>query len=167
MNPHPNPENPKSHLNPPPGLLFFGSVACEVGEVVSLGGPAKHGERRFVTILGGRLEGPELSGALLPGGVDWQIQRADGATEISAHYVVRTDDGALVEVQSDGLRHGPPEVMAALARGEAVPPDAYFFRTLVRLTTGHPAWLHLNKLMLIATGRREARRVLLDFWRIT
>jgi hypothetical protein len=80
--------------------------------------------------------------------------------------VIRTPDGALVEVQSDGLRHGAPEVMARLARGEAVEPAEYFFRTLMRFTTGHPAWLHLNKVMALASGRREAQRVILDVWRI-
>ena len=150
----------------PPPLHWMCAVTCEVGAVVSLGGPAKHGERRFVPILSGNVQGPELSGDLLEGGVDWQVQRADGATDISAHYVLRTADGALIEVQSDGLRHGPPGVMARLARGEDVPPQDYFFRTLVRLTTGHASWLHLNKVMAIATGRREAGRVLLDFWRI-
>ena len=149
-----------------PALLPMTRVVCEVGALVSLGGPAKHGERRFVTILGGQARGPELNGELLGGGVDWQVQRADGVTEISAHYVIRTEDGALVEVQSDGLRHGPPEVMARLARGEAVPAQDYFFRTLVRLTTGHPQWLHLNRVMALAVGRREATRVTLDFWRI-
>lgn len=144
----------------------MGRLVCEVGAVVSLGGPAKHGERRFVPILGGTVQGPELNGTLLDGGVDWQVQRADGATDISAHYVIRTGDGALIEVQSDGLRHGPPEVMARLARGEAVPPQDYFFRTLLRLTTGHPAWLHVNKLMVLAVGQRERSRVTLDLWRI-
>lgn len=142
------------------------TVTCEVDAAVSLGGPAKHGERRFVPILRGSVQGPELNGDLIEGGVDWQLQRADGVTEISAHYVIRTADGALIEVQSDGLRHGAPEVMARLARGEDVPPQDCFFRTLVRLTTGHADWLHLNKVMAIANGRREARRVVLDFWRI-
>ena len=142
------------------------TVTCEVGALVSLGAPAKHGERRFVPILSGSVQGPELNGELLEGGIDWQVQRADGATEISAHYVIHTPDDALIEVQSDGLRHGPPEVMARLARGEAVPPQDYFFRTLVRLTTGHPNWLHLNKVMALAAGQREQQRVLLDVWRI-
>ncbi len=150
----------------PPALSYMTRVSCAVGEVVSLGGPAKHGERRYVLLGGGTVCGPELNGTLVEGGVDWQVQRADGATEISAHYVVRTDDGALIEVQSDGLRHGPIEVMAGLARGEAVPPDAYFFRTLVRFTTGHPAWLHLNKVMALAVGQRHPQQVVLDFWRI-
>jgi hypothetical protein len=140
-------------------------VRCEVGALVSLGA-APLGERRYVPLTGGTVVGPELNGEIVPGGVDWQIARADGALQISAHYVIRTPDGALVEVQSDGLRHGPSEVMARLARGEAVDPADYFFRTLMRFTTGHPAWLHLNKVMALASGRREAQRVILDVWRI-
>jgi hypothetical protein len=81
--------------------------------------------------------------------------------------VIRTDDGALIEVQSEGLRHGPPEVMARLARGEAVARDEYFFRTIVRFTTGAPHWLHLNKVLALAVGQRQATAVLLDFYRIT
>ena len=87
--------------------------------------------------------------------------------DISAHYVIRADDGGLIEVQSDGMRHGPADVMARLARGEAVAPDEYFFRTVVRFTTGAPQWLHLNKLLALAVGQREARQVILDFYRIT
>ncbi len=150
----------------PPALVFMGRVACQVGPVVSLGGPARHGERRYVSIGAGTVQGPELQGALVEGGVDWQVQRGDGVTDISAHYVVRCPDGALVEVQSDGIRHGPPEVMARLARGEEVPRDAYYFRTAVRFTTGHPDWLHLNRIVALSVGQREPRRVLLEFWRV-
>ncbi|BDI04126.1 DUF3237 family protein [Sphaerotilus microaerophilus] len=118
-------------------------------------------------LAGGTVRGPELNGTLVEGGVDWQILRADGVLEIAAHYVIRADDGGLIEVQSDGLRHGPAEVMARLARGEAVARDEYFFRTVVRFTTGAPAWLHLNRVLALAVGQREARCVKLDFYRIT
>lgn len=154
-------------FTPPPALQPMCRVVCEVGELVSLGGPAKHGERRYVPLLGGTVEGPELSGTILPGGVDWQVLRADGVLEIAAHYVVRTADGALVEIQSDGLRHGPAEVMARLARGEPVAANEYFFRTVVRFTTGAPAWAHLNRCLALAVGERQARAVRLDFHRIT
>lgn len=149
-----------------PLLVPLTQVRCEVGALVSLGA-APQGERRYVPLGGGTVRGPELNGTLVEGGVDWQVARSDGALEIAAHYVIRTDDGALVEVQSNGLRHGPPEVMARLGRGEAVARDEYFFRTLVRFTTGAPQWLHLNKVMAIAVGQREARVVLLDIYRLT
>jgi hypothetical protein len=140
-------------------------VSCEVDAIVSLGA-APRGERRFVPLRGGTVSGPELSGEIVDGGVDWQWQRPDGVLEIAAHYVIRTPDGALVEVQSDGLRHGPAPVMERMARGEPVAPDEYFFRTLVRFTTGAPAWAHLNRVMALAVGQREAQRVVLDFYRI-
>lgn len=154
-------------LPPPPALLPMMQIHCELGALVSLGGPAKHGERRYVPLGGGTVRGPELNGSLVEGGVDWQVNRADGVLEIAAHYVIRADDGALIEVQSDGMRHGPPEVLARLAAGEAVPPAQYFFRTLMRFTTGAPPWLHLNKVMAIAVGQRQARAVLLDVYRLT
>ena len=152
-------------LPPPPALLPMTQVRCEVGDLVSLG-PAKYGERRYVPLRGGTVEGPELSGAILDGGVDWQVNRPDGVLDIAAHYVIRAADGALIEVQSEGMRHGPPEVMARLARGAAVPREAYFFRTVMRFTTGAPAWLHLNKVLALACGQREARLVVLDVYRI-
>ena len=153
-------------LPAPPALVPMCQVRCEVGALVSLG-PAKHGERRYVPLGGGTVQGPELNGTLVEGGVDWQINRADGVLDISAHYVIKADDGGLIEIRSDGMRHGPPEVMARLARGENVPRDEYFFRTLIRFQTGAPQWLHLNKTMALACGRREATRVILDYYRIT
>jgi len=153
-------------LPPAPALVPMTQVRCEVGELVTLGaGP--HGERRYVPLGGGSVAGPELNGTIVEGGVDWQLHRGDGVLEIAAHYVVRTGDGALVEIRSDGYRHGPPDVMARLARGEAVARDAYYFRTVVRFTTGAPAWAHLNKVMALACGEREARLVKLDLYRIT
>lgn len=151
---------------PAPALLPMTRIRCEVGALVSLGA-APTGERRYVPLGGGAATGPELNGTLVEGGIDWQVARSDGVLEIAAHYVIRTDDGALVEVKSDGLRHGPAEVMQRLARGEAVPRDAYFFRTLMRFTTGAPQWAHLNKVMAIAVGQREARAVLLDVYRLS
>jgi len=150
----------------PPALIPMTQVRCEVSPMVTLG-PAPYGERRYIPLGGGTVQGPELNGTLVEGGIDWQINRSDGVLDISAHYVIRADDGGLIEVRSDGMRHGPAEVMARLARGENVPRDAYFFRTLIRFQTGAPAWLHLNKMMALACGRREATRVILDYYRIT
>jgi hypothetical protein len=150
---------------PPPPLVPMTRIECEVGAIESLGA-APGGERRYVPLAGGRVFGPELNGRIVDGGVDWQWQRADGVIEIAAHYAIRADDGGLIEVRSDGLRHGTAEVLARLARGEAVPRDAMYFRTAVRFTTGAPAWMHLNRAIAIACGARDARLVRLDLYRL-
>lgn len=146
-----------------PRLQPLTRIVCEVGSLVSLGEAAR-GERRVVPLAGGTVSGPGLSGRIVEGGADWQWRRADGVLEISAHYVIEADDGGWIEVRSEGLRHGPPEVMAALERGDDVPASAYFFRTFVRFTTGAPAWLHLNRTMALAVGRREAQAVVLELF---
>lgn len=153
-------------LPPPPALVPMAHIRCEVGPLVTLG-PAPLGVRRYVPLLGGTVTGPELQGRIVEGGVDWQFQQADGGLEIDAHYVIEALDGGLIEVRSQGVRHGPPEVMAALGRGEDVPASAYYFRTAVRFTSGAPAWQHLNRVLAVACGRRQARSVLLDFYRVT
>ena len=160
------PEASHAVLPPAPPLLPMAHIECDVGPVVSLG-TTTAGERRYVPLLGGTVAGPELSGSIVEGGVDWQVARSDGALEIAAHYVVRTADGALVEIRSEGLRHGPAEVMQRLARGEPVRPDEYFFRTVIRFATGAAAWEHLNRTIALAVGRREAAKVVLDFYRVT
>ncbi|MBC7939936.1 MAG: DUF3237 domain-containing protein, partial [Chitinophagaceae bacterium] len=76
----------------------MGRVVCEVGELLSLGQAGPHGERRMVPLCGGTVSGPALNGEVVPGGSDWQWQRADGVLEISAHYLLRLADGAQVEV---------------------------------------------------------------------
>ena len=158
--------NPSTALPAPPVLVLMTRIVCEVAALVTLG-RGHHGERRYVPLGGGTVQGPELNGSLVEGGIDWQVLRDDGVLEIAAHYVIRSDDGALIEVRSDGLRHGPAAVMAQLARGEPVAADAYFFRTLMRFQTGSPASAHLNRTMAIAVGERQANEVRLDVYRLT
>jgi len=149
----------------PPKFESLMRVAVEVGEVLTMGG-GPLGERRFVAITGGSFEGPLLRGGIEPGGADWQIVRADGVLDIDAHYVLRTEQGGRIRVVSQGYRYGPPEVLAALGRGENVPPERYFFRTVMRFETGAPDLEWLNRTIAVAIGEREARRVLFEVWRL-
>ena len=64
------------------------------------------------------------------------------------------------------MRHGPPEVLARLVRGEAVDPASYFFRTFMRFETGAPELAFLNSTMALATAARQARRVDLRCYRV-
>ena len=120
-------------------------------------GAVPHGTRRIAPLSGGSFEGPRLRGTVLPGGsADWMLLRADGVLELDLRATLRTDDGALVSMRSFGLRHGPPEVIAAVARGEAVDPATYYFRTTIRFETAHPAYAFLNSLIAVASGDRRS-----------
>jgi hypothetical protein len=59
-------------------------------------------------------------------------------------------------MKSFGLRHGPPEVIAAIGRGETVDPARYYFRTTPRFATAHPTYAFLNRLVAVASGDRRA-----------
>ena len=119
-------------------------------------GVGPHGNRVTAPIADGHFEGPRLRGRVLLGGGDWTILRADGALELDLRLTLTTDDGALIEMSSLGLRHGPPEVLAALARGERVDPGAYYFRTAARFSTAAPRYAFLNRMLAIAAGDRRA-----------
>jgi Protein of unknown function (DUF3237) len=54
-----------------------------------------------------------------------------------------------------GLRHGPPDVIAAIGRGETVDPSTYYFRTMPRFETAYPAYSFLNRLIAVASGDRQ------------
>ena len=139
-------------------------VRAELADILTLG-RTPYGERRVINILGGRVEG-KLSGRILPGGADWQIIRADGAADIQARYTIETEAGARVLVASDGLRHGPPDVMARLAGGETVDPSLYYFRTVMRFETADAQTDWLNRILAIAYGAREQNAVKLDVYEV-
>ncbi len=141
------------------------TIHAELEAITSLG-RTPYGERRVIGILGGTVRGPKLSGRILPGGADWQIMRSDGAADIKARYTIETEAGALVMVNSEGLRHGPPDVMEKLARGENVDPRHYYFRTVMRFETAAPSVDWLNRILAIATGQREPRAVRLDVYEV-
>jgi hypothetical protein len=119
-------------------------------------GVVPHGTRAAAPITRGTFEGPRLRGKVLPGGSDWTLLRADGVLELELRLTLQTNDGALINMSSFGLRHGPPEVIAALARGETVDPSRYYFRTAPRFETSAPQYAFLNRLVAISLGDRRA-----------
>ena len=112
------------------------------------------------------MRGQKFNGRVLPGGADWQVIRADGAADIQARYTIESDGGARVLVDSVGLRHGPPEVIEKLARGDNVDPALYYFRTVMRFETGDPSTDWLNRIIAVARGQRLARAVRLDVYEV-
>lgn len=131
------------------------TLTADVPRIVDLGAtPA--GQRRIATVTGGAFKGDRLSGTILaaPGG-DWLLVRPDGATVLDVRITLETDDRQLIYMTYRGIRHGPVEVMARLAQGEAVDPASYYFRTTPAFETAAPKYDWLNRIVSVATGRRE------------
>ncbi len=119
-------------------------------------GAVPYGSRRLAPVSGGTFEGPRLRGTILSGSsADWLLLRSDGVLELDLRCTLRTDDGALILMRSFGLRHGPPEVIAAIGRGETVDPSSYDFRTMPRFETAHPIYSFLNRMIAVASGDRR------------
>jgi hypothetical protein len=150
---------------PTPGLRPLLSLDASLPGITSVG-TTPTGEIRLIPISGGTFEGEELRGEILGGGADWQDVRNDGALEISARYLLKTDQGELIEVRSVGLRAAPIEVLDKLARGERVPSNQYYFRTAVRFRTASSRLARLNNLLAVSYGERRGAGVHLDVYEV-
>jgi hypothetical protein len=148
-----------------PSLQFLYTSVVEIGQPLEVG-KSPLGQRRIIPITGGRFSGPKLSGRILPGGADWQVIRHDNVAEVDARYTLETHDGNLIYVSNQGLRHGPMEVMACLAKGLEVEPNQYYFRTMPVFETGAPTLAWLNKIVAVASGERHADKVIITVYEV-
>ena len=140
---------------PAPRLTLVYRLDAVLGEPLDVG-DVREGHRRIVPLTGGTFTGPELNGKLLPGSsADWQIVLQDGTSLGDIRYTLETDDGAILYVQSHGVRHGSAEVLARLARGEDVDASEYTFRTSTQIETASARldWLN-NGTFIGVAGRR-------------
>ena len=149
----------------PPPLRFAFTAFVDVGTPQEIG-ETTAGRRRVIPIAGGRVEGPRLTGEVVPGGADWQSVRSDGTLELVARYTLRAADGTLISVINRGLRRAPPGVLARLAAGELVDPTSYYFRATPSFSVapGPHGWLADS--IFVATGERQARQVVIRFFEL-
>ena len=129
-------------------------------------GETAAGIQRAIPILGGTVGGPRLRGKVLPGGADFQLLRKDGVTELRARYTLQCDDGALIDVDNRGMRHGPAEAMERLRRGEEVDPALMYFRAIPRFETASESCLWLTRYVFECDGIRRPGEVALTFYQV-
>jgi hypothetical protein len=148
-----------------PRVEFVYEAVADLGPPVDQGA-APDGHRRHIPILSGTFEGPLLRGEILPGGADWQVTRSDNILLLDAIYAMRTDDGTVIQVRNRGMRSGPPEAMAALARGERVDPASIYFRAAPIFVTPTGRYDWLGKALFLCTGERWADGIRLWVWKV-
>jgi Protein of unknown function (DUF3237) len=149
------------HL-PEPRFTRVYRLKATLGQPLDLG-ERPQGRRRIVPLTGGAFTGAELRGKLLPGAsADWQTILPDGTALGDIRYTLQTDAGELLYVRSRGVRHGSPEVLARLARGEDVDPSEYTFRTSTEIETAAPELDWLNQGVFIGVAARQADGVIYE-----
>ena len=93
-----------------PHLQFAFEEIVTLGQAIPVG-ETPLGRRNIVPITGGTFAGPGIEGTIVAGGWDWQLIRSDGCTEIKADYMIRTNDGVVINVVNVGALC-PPEAGA-------------------------------------------------------
>ncbi len=147
---------------PDPRLTHVYRLEATLAQPLDLGVTAQ-GHRRIVPLTGGTFTGLEINGSLLPGAsADWQILLPDGTALGDLRYTLQTDDGDLLYVRSRGVRHGRPEVLARLGRGDDVDASEYTFRTATQIETAAPDLDWLNKGVFISVAGRQATCVIYE-----
>jgi hypothetical protein len=102
-------------------------------EPLVIGGP--FGKRIFYGVRGGRIDGPRVSGEILPGGGDWPLVDEKGCMRLDVRGQCRTDDEALLYFKYTGVLV-----------------DDYF-RVAMQVETGDERYAWLTQSLLIGRGR--------------
>lgn len=150
--------------HPDPVLTFAFEARVDVAPAERIG----HGEGEeleFTPITGGTVDGPRLTGTVVPGGGDWSIRRGD-AIALDARYLIRAADGALIDIVNRGFYRAAPEVDARLEAGEPVDPSEYYFRTSPVFRTDAPAHRWLAETVFVGMARDEGGRICIRFYAV-
>ena len=148
---------------PKPKLEYLGRWSVDLAAPIwELGQTSDLGKRRIIPITGGTFEGPSFKGKILNNGADWQVVTKDGVAIIDTRYLLQTDDGEYVYLQTKGYRFGPPDVMARVANGEVIDGNLYNFRLTLQFETSSKKYDYLNRHIGIASAMRLGNAVVYD-----
>ncbi|MBD3649311.1 MAG: DUF3237 domain-containing protein [Pseudomonadales bacterium] len=109
------------------------------------------GNRQILIGKGGEFNGKRLRGEILPHGADWYLTRPDGVGELDVRVTLRTDDGALIYMQSDGFLRYSMDVAKRLLSGVAEPHE-YYLREKTSFETAAEKYGWLNSIVAVGTG---------------
>ena len=147
-------------------LAFAFEVRADIGPSEHVGSGAGD-VLDFTPITGGTVDGPRLRGVLVPGGGDWSIRRGPTVYELDARYLIRAEDGALIDIVNHGYyRTATAEAMERAEAGADVDPSEVYFRTSPVFRTDAPQHRWLAETVFIGLARDEAGQVCIRFYEV-
>jgi hypothetical protein len=141
-------------------------ITLTVSSVTDLG-QTPMGGRKIAQVSAGEFSGDRLRGKVMaaPGG-DWLLLRPDGVLMLDVRLTLETDDGHHIYMSYRGLRHGPKDVIDQLNKGQNVDPALYYFRMSTTFETSSEKYGWLNRIIAVATGRRESTGPIYDVYEV-
>lgn len=136
-------------------LELVARLTVTITEPITVG-EVDGGFLRVIPISGGTVEGPLLTGTVLPLGADWNLRVREGREVVSARYLLRTDDGVVISVTNEGVLTIDGFDVAAVTRPRLQAPQ------------GRYAWLNdavLAGTLALVVDDGAVRGVRLEFWR--
>ena len=73
-------------------------------------GKTPFGQRKVFVIQGGEVSGAKLTGSVMPGGLDFQLNFTNGAMELEQVLVLRTGDGKYINLRNAGTAANQSDV---------------------------------------------------------
>ena len=153
----------------PPALEYAMTVTLKITTARWVR-PSQYGsERGCVFVTEGIVRGPNISGIVVPGsGGDYSLWRPDGILDFDGRYMLQTDDGANIYLQTRGYRWGSPEVMAKMNRREAVDDhSSYYFRTAPKFEAPAGKYDWLNKHVFIGRAEKHPEGNAIHYFKVS
>ncbi len=144
---------------------YIGELRLEVSGSYMLGA-SPLGHRRLDNLGAGHFNGPRINAKLLPGAMDTLLGGADGALRPDVRLPLELDDGHHMLIVYRGVRHGSPEVMQRIAKGETVAPTEYYLRTSLVFETASIKYGWMNRIVGVGVGRREPGAAVYDVFEV-
>jgi hypothetical protein len=150
-----------------PDLEFVFEMHVRLGDRMHTGLLPESGQRGFVPVTGGEIQGPRLNGTVVPlSGGDWPRIRPDGVAVFNARYMLKASDGTLIQIKNRGIRHGPADVIERLMAKKKVDPSEYYMRLEPRFEAplGPHEWL--TRTVFVGVGDRKADHSIFRYWAV-
>lgn len=142
-----------------PQLELALQLKVTLGEAYGINN-TQHGRRTVIPITGGTFEGPGLKGTIINGGADYQLNGADGRTELEAIYCIKTDDGTYIHVRNRGI----------IANGkDADGKPTFYFRAAPQFEAPADSpygWLNNALFVCAPEWSKDFQGIVLNVWKV-